>query len=237
MHRAARPNRFSASDVLRRNHHNGVRETFPMNRVLCFLNAGCTCDLETSEFEELVERFTPYVKARARKLARLDAMEYDDLVQVGCMALVECLQCNDPIKGPLRPYVFDRIRWRMCDVVRSFCRDRDRFRAMEKKIRSERGERPVYRNRSETVAIVSKLEKRDFILSLVSKLPGNGQKLIGLKLQGLSRREIADTLRINMRSQDDRVTRVYRHFRFLYPQEMQLRQIRKESAEFRRRKV
>ena len=29
---AARPNRFSVSDVLRRNHHNGVQEAFPMPR-------------------------------------------------------------------------------------------------------------------------------------------------------------------------------------------------------------
>lgn len=185
---------------------------------------------ETCEFEELVDRFIPFVKVVARKLARLGAMEYDDLFQDGCMALVECLQCNDPTRGPLRPYVFNRIRWRMLDAVRSFCRDRDRFRAMEKKIRAQR---TVYRNRSETVAIVENSDQKDFILLLVSRLPRNGQTLIGLKLQGLSRREIADTLGISLIAQDVRVTRSYRHFRFLYRQEMQLRQIRKETAKSR----
>ncbi len=69
---------------------------------------------------DLVLKHMPLVRRIAGKLARRRSLDFDDLVQVGAIVLVELAQTFDPARGiPFGAYAVQRVRGAMIDAIRA----------------------------------------------------------------------------------------------------------------------
>lgn len=70
--------------------------------------------------EELVRAGYPVCESVAKKLTlELGAIaEYDEILAVGRVALLDAVRSYDPARGQFAPYIQARIRWAMLDSVR-----------------------------------------------------------------------------------------------------------------------
>src|SRR5690606_8315061 len=71
---------------------------------------------------EVLERGMPIVHGTARKVARLGAVDYAELVSLGIVTVLDAAREHDPERAALEPFLAARLHWAMMSQVRARAR-------------------------------------------------------------------------------------------------------------------
>lgn len=133
--------------------------------------------------EALVASYEGLVVAQARRYGK-GAMEWEDLIQEGHLALLELQASYDPRKGPFPAYVRDHLKYFYLGLQRK------RRQAPEELPFDEAKPQEELAPSAEEVAILHHEERE--LSHLLDSLPEPQAQSLRLYAMGFSRREIAD---------------------------------------------
>lgn len=83
--------------------------------------------VESLDTADILNEWKGFIHSVARRLTSIarylsrTAIDYDDLISVGRIGVIEAYEKHDSNKIPLRPFVKLRIRYRMIDEIRRLC--------------------------------------------------------------------------------------------------------------------
>ena len=133
--------------------------------------------------EALIASYEGLVIAQARRYGK-GAMEWEDLIQEGYLALFELQESYDPTKGPFPAYVRDHLKYFFLGLRRTSMKAPEELPFDEAKPQEDLAPS------AEEMALLN--EERAHLHDLLCALPEAQAQTLRLYAEGFSRREIAE---------------------------------------------